>query len=209
MTGAFTRPKPSRRKIAFTSKGKTAVASRPKRQVLIKFTLLSAVLVGYFAYLNYEYDLATSGIVALLTWSFFVLCTPVADAGFLLDFPLRLIFGIRMVISEIMVWTVALTVNAVALTQWPAAYETTALTRAYFTILTHPVPYWAVIALSGVGTFLSIRFADELMDVIHHKDRAFFHSHHFKHELVLFAFFIVSLVAYYQLIVSLGLEQTV
>ena len=183
----------------------TAVAIHPKRQVLIKFALLCCVLIGYFGYLNYEFDLATSGIVALLTWSFFVMCTPVADAGFLLDLPLRLLFGIRMVVSEIVVWAVAIGVNGAALALWPGAYDTTALTRAFYTILIHPVPYWAVIVLSGVGTFLSIRFADELMDVIHHRERDFFHSHHFKHELVLFAFFIAALVAYYQLMASIGL----
>ena len=177
----------------------------PQRQVLIKFTLLLGLVICYFAYLNYQYDLATSGIVAGLTWSFFVLCTPVVDAGFLLDFPLRLLFGIRMVVSEIMVWTVALAINGFALMIWPQAYDTTVLTRAFFIILTNPVPYWAVIALSGIGTFLSIRFADELMDVLRHRDRDYFHSHHFKHELVLFAFFVVSLIAYYNLMASIDL----
>ena len=181
------------------------MTTRPKRQVLIKFGLLCAVMVGHFGYLNYQYDLATSGIVALLTWSFFVLCTPIADAGFLLDFPLRLLFGIRMVVSEIAVWAIALGVNGAALVLWPEAYGTTALTRGLFTILTHPIPYWTVIALSAIGTFLSIRFADELLDVVHHRDRDFFHSHQFKHELVLFAFFVAALVAYYELISSVGL----
>lgn len=178
---------------------------KPTRQVLFKFALLLCVLVGYFAWLSVQYDLATGGIVALLTWSFFVLCTPIADAGFLLDFPLRLLFGIRMVISECVVWGLAITVNVVALLVWPGMYETTVLTQAFRTILTTPVPYWAVIALSGIGTFLSIRFADELMDVVHHRDRAFFHSHQFKHELVLIAFFIVALIGYYRLMASLGL----
>ncbi len=182
------------------------MSTHPKRQVLVKFTLLLGVVVGYFAYLNYQYDLATSGIVAGLTWSFFVLCTPVADAGFLLDFPLRLLFGIRMVVSELMVWAIAIGVNGAALLFWPDAYGTTVLTRAFYTILTTPVPFWAVIALSAIGTFLSVRFGDELMDVLHHRDRAYFHSHHFKHELVLFAFFIVALFAYYRLMSSIALD---
>lgn len=75
----------------------------PPHQVLIKFCLLTLLLISYFGYLTYEYDLMTGGIAALITWSFFVLCTPIADAGFLLDFPMRLLFGIRMVVSEIVV----------------------------------------------------------------------------------------------------------
>lgn len=168
--------------------------------------LLCALLAGYFVYLCYAYDIVTGGVAAMLTWSFFVLCTPVADAGFLLDFPLRLLFGIRMVLSEIVVWGVALGLNVATLTLVPAYYEATFLTGLLKTILTQPFPYWAVIVLSGAGTFLSIRFGDELMDVVHHRDRDFFHSHHFKHELVLFAFFLMVLVGYARLIASVGLE---
>lgn len=181
----------------------------PSKQVFIKFGLLLLLMVGYFAYLTYQYDLLTGGVAALLTWSFFVLCTPVADAGFLLDFPLRLLFGIRMVFSEIAVWAVAILLNIVSLSAFPASYETTVLTRLMHEVLTKPYPYWAIIVLSGAGTFLSIRFGDELMDVIHHRDRAFFHSHHFKHEVILFVFFLLVLVGYYELISSLGIDQQI
>ncbi len=57
----------------------------PKRQVLYKFLLLCILLVSYFFYLTIQYDVITGGIASALTWSFFVLCTPIADAGFLLD----------------------------------------------------------------------------------------------------------------------------
>lgn len=35
-------------------------------------------MVGYFAYLTIQHDFLTGGVAVLLTWSFFVLCTPVA-----------------------------------------------------------------------------------------------------------------------------------
>ncbi|MEZ5691961.1 MAG: hypothetical protein R3D71_09910 [Rickettsiales bacterium] len=182
-------------------------SAKPSKQILIKFLLLLLLLLGYFAYLSYQYDLLTGGVAALLTWSFFVLCTPVADAGFLLDFPLRILFGIRMVFSEIAVWAIAITLNLVSLNYFPDYYKTTLVTRLLHEILTHPYPYWAVILLSGMGTFLSIRFGDELMDVIHHHDRKFFHSHHFKHELLLFTFFLMVIFGYYELIASLGIKE--
>lgn len=178
----------------------------PKKQVLVKFFLLIILLFGYFAYLSYEYDFLTGGIAALLTWSFFVLCTPVADAGFLLDSPLRILFGIRMVASEIVVWVIAILLNVAALTYFPEYYDTTAITILMHEILTTPYPYWLVILLSGIGSFLSIRFGDELMDVVHHHERNFFHSHHFKHELILVAFFIMILFGYYELISSLDID---
>ncbi len=179
-----------------------------KRQGVFKFSLLVLILFGYFGFLTYQYDVLTGGIAALLTWSFFVLCTPVADAGFLLDFPLRLLFGIRMVVSEIAVWGLAILINVFALLWAGHYYETTIVTQLMYQILVTPYPYWAVIVLSGLGTFLSIHFADELMDVIHHRDRNFFHSHHFKHEVILFVFFLFVIFGYYELIVSLGIQTT-
>lgn len=178
-----------------------------KRQVYVKFLLLCLLVLGYLGYLTYTYDFRTGVMAALLTWSFFVLCTPVADAGFLLDFPLRLLFGIRMLVSEIVVWAVAIGIDVIALIWFVPDFQTTAVTRLLFAILTTPWPYWSVIAISGVGTFLSIRFGDELMDVLHHHERHQFHKHGFKHELIVLAFaFSISLVAYYEVIKTLDIE---
>ncbi len=185
----------------------TVSLGKPRRQVVMKFALLCALLVGYFFYLSYHYGAAAGGVAAVLTWSFFVLCTPIADGGFLLDFPLRLLFGIRMVYSEIVVWALAIGSNIAVLFLAPHYYETTLLTRLLEQILTQPYPYWGIVLLSGAGTFLSIRFGDELMDVLHHRDRAFFHSHQFKHELILVGFFFLALFFYYELAASLGIES--
>ena len=179
--------------------------NHPKHQVFIKFGLLCLILLSYFAYLTYEYDLVTGGIAALITWSFFVLCTPVADAGFLLDFPLRLLFGIRMVFSEIVVWAIAIMVNVISLTYFGDFYDTTLITRLMERVLVSPYPYWGIILLSAMGTFLSIRFGDELMDVLHHKDRAFYLRHHFKQEIILFVFFLLVLFVYFDMMSALGM----
>ncbi|MFQ3324027.1 MAG: hypothetical protein ACI90U_001852 [Pseudomonadales bacterium] len=82
-------------------------------------------------------------------------------------------------------------------------YETTFLTQLIKVILTNPYPYWIVIFLSVIDTFLSIRFVDELMDVLHHKDRYFYLRHHFKHEMLLFIFFLVVIFSYYKIISTL------
>ncbi|WP_286235605.1 hypothetical protein [Thalassotalea sediminis] len=180
--------------------------NKPSQQVWIKFILLLFILLSYFAYLTYQYDFITGGVASLITWSFFVLCTPIADAGFLLDFPLRVLFGIRMVLSEVVVWLIAIIINLISLVYFAELYETTYLTQTMKIILTTPVPYWLVILLSGIGTFLSIRFGDELMDVLHHKDRVFYFRHQFKHELILFVFFLLVLFGYYEIISTLGIN---
>jgi hypothetical protein len=175
-------------------------------QPLIKFLLLIALLASYFVYLSYEYDILTGGVASILTWSFFVLCTPVADAGFILDFPVRLLFGIRMAVSEMIVWGLAITINVPTLLFVPHYYQTTLITRIFYKILTTPYPYWAVVVLSCIGTFLSIRFGDEIMDIVHTRDRGFFHAHHLKYEIILVLFFLIVIGGYYELIASLNID---
>jgi hypothetical protein len=177
------------------------------REVAIKFILLLAVLLAYFAYLSYEYGFATGGIVAAITWSFFVLCTPVADAGFLLDFPIRLLFGIRMLFSEIIVWLIAIAINAYALLFNENLYDTTILTSLFKTIILTPYPYWSIIVLSGFGTFLSIYFGDEMLDVIRHRNRVKYHQHAFKLKVIaVIGLFVLIFLSYYFLLDSLNIH---
>ena len=173
----------------------------------IKFLLLAALLLAYFAYLSWKYDIVTGGIASLLTWTFFVLCTPIADAGALLDFPLRMIFGVRMIYSELIVWCIAISLNLFSFYWHSDFYHHTILTRLLYHILSTPYPYWLVIGLSALGTFLSIYFGDNIMDAIHQKDKHFFHSKKFKHLLMLAGIFLVIAGIYYELIISLGIDN--
>jgi len=141
-----------------------------KKYIFVKFLILLMVLISYTGYLSYEYGFKTGGLLAIVSWSFFVLCTPVADAGMLLDFPVRLIFRLRMWITELIVWTVAININIYALIKRPEIYEKSFLVHIFHGILTQAVPYWSIIGLSFIGTFLSVHFADELMDYIRHSD---------------------------------------
>jgi len=54
--------------------------------------------------------------------------SPIADAGLLLDFPLRFLFTIRMLVSENAVWAIAIIVNIVSIFYFAEYYETTGLT---------------------------------------------------------------------------------
>jgi len=171
------------------------------RELLYKFLLLLAVLLIYFSYVSYEYGLLTGGIVAALSWSFFVLCTPIADAGFLLDFPIRLLFGIRMLYSEILVWAVALGLNLYALFNGAAVYDNNILTILLKQILTNPFPYWSIVILSGIGTFLSIYFGDEMLDVFRHRDCVKYHRHSFKLKIIaLISLFALIFLSYFYLL---------
>ena len=114
-----------------------------------------------------------------------MLYTPIADAGFLLNVPLRLLFGVRMLVSEMVVWAVAITLNIVSLLFFSSYDDTPVLTRLLHAILTTAYPYWSVVVLSEAGTFLPIRFADEFMDVVHQRGRHFFKRRGYKQELLI------------------------
>ncbi|MBT5186316.1 MAG: hypothetical protein HOH19_06005 [Kordiimonadaceae bacterium] len=177
------------------------------KEILYKFLILLSILILYFGYMSIEYGILTGGLVAALTWSFFVLCTPIADAGFLLDLPIRLLFGFRMLYSEILVWVIAIALNGYAILYNQEAYDKTIVTMLFKKILLTPFPYWSVLVLSGIGTFLSIYFGDEMLDVLRHRDRVKYHQHAFKLKLIgLISLFLLIFLAYYFLLESLNLQ---
>ncbi len=176
------------------------------RETLLKFIALALILVAYFLYMSWKYDASTGFSVALLTWSFFVLCTPVADGGFILAFPIRLLFGIKMSITQVVLWFVAIVINIFMLVSASSTYDLTFLTRLLKHILTMPYPYWSILMLSAAGTLLSIYFGDEMMDVASHKNRVLHHRHGLKYQTILVAGLgILTVVSYYYLLISLNI----
>ncbi|HHH14333.1 MAG TPA: hypothetical protein ENJ78_01340 [candidate division WWE3 bacterium] len=188
-------------------KVKELVKHSSKKRIFVKFLVLVAILSLYTAYLSLKFGLLEGGILGMLTWSFFVLCTPIADAGFLLDFPLRVFFKIRMVFSELLVWAVAISLNLVLLITNPNVYQQTFITSLLKDILIHPYPYWIIIFISAIGTFLSVQLGDELLDLVHFKDAKANHNHAWKFEIffLLFVFFL-TILAYQHLLKSLGIQ---
>ena len=176
------------------------------RESLWRFIALVVLLLGYFAYMALKFDAATGGWLALLSWSFFVLCTPIADGGFIIAFPVRLLLGISMVKTQIVVWIVAVAINLGGVLEAPQSYENTALTSLLFRILTTPWPYWSILVISAAGTGFSIWFGDEMIDVKTHAQRLRHHRHGFKHRsLVVLGLGILSVLAYYHLLSDLNI----
>ncbi len=183
------------------------VKHETKRHVFVKFILVVLVFVGYFWFVASQYGLQDGFLVTALTWSFFVLCTPVADAGFLIDFPLRLLTRIRMFWLEIIVWVIAISLNSYAFFAIPTIYEKTKILLLFRSILEQPFPFWAIILISATGTFVSIQFGDELMDKARHKDRQFYQQHKHKHKFIVMLFlFGIALVLYDFLLKQLGVD---
>ncbi len=177
------------------------------RETLLKFLALAAVLVGYFGYMSWKFDASTGFGLALLTWSFFVLCTPIADGGFILAFPVRLLFGVKMAVTQVVVWLLAISVNLFMLKLSPDTYDLTFLTTLLEKILTTANPYWAILIISALGTLLSIYFGDEMMDVTTHRAREKHHKHGLKYRaIIVFGLAALTVTAYYHLLSSLGIS---
>ncbi|MGF1727616.1 hypothetical protein [Photobacterium nomapromontoriensis] len=177
------------------------------KETILKFIGLATILLAYFVYMSWKYNAATGFGLMLLTWSFFVLCTPVADGGFLIAFPVRLLFGIRMAVTQVSLWFIAIGFNIYFLLFSAHTYQLTFLTRLLHHILTQPIPYWSILAVSALGTFMSVYFGDEMIDVTTHKDREKYHRHGFKYRILLvIGMGLISVTAYYHLIGSLGIH---
>ena len=181
--------------------------SETKKHTFIKYVLLLIVILGYFFYAVRKYGAGNGFLVTLLTWSFFVFCTPIADAGFLIDFPVRLITKMRMIHSEMMVWSFATILNLYAYFHNSQIYTKTIILQLFHKILSHPYPFWGIIFLSAAGTFLSIYFGDELLDVSMHKERLKYIRHMNKYKIIVFAFIIaMTLLIYNFLLNNLGIN---
>lgn len=177
------------------------------KETALKFIALVAFLIAYFIYMSWQYDASTGSGLALLTWSFFVLCTPIADGGFILAFPIRLLFGVRMFITQIIVWFVAVGLNVIFLSTSPETYQLTLLTKLLERILTEPYPYWSILILSVLGTLLSIYFGDEMIDVTKHNEREKHHKLGLKYRvIVILGFSVTTVLAYYYLLSSLNID---
>lgn len=176
------------------------------KETLLKFFALLLILVAYFLYMSWKYDASTGFGVSVLTWSFFVLCTPVADGGFVLAFPIRLLFKIKMAYTQFVLWFIAIGINVFLLIEKPNIYDLSFLTKLLKHILSEPYPYWSILIISALGTFLSIFFGDEMMDVASHKNREINHRHGFKYRtIIVLGLGGLTIVAYYFLLNSLNI----
>ncbi|WP_299269072.1 hypothetical protein [uncultured Psychrosphaera sp.] len=174
------------------------------KETLLKFLALVLILVAYFSYMSWKYDASTGFGVSVLTWSFFVLCTPIADGGFILAFPIRLLFKVKMSYTQVVLWFVAIAINLYGYFYTPDIYDLTFITQLLKHILSEPYPYWSILIISALGTFLSIYFGDEMMDVASQKERTKAHRHGFKYRtLLVLGLGILTVTAYYYLLSSL------
>ncbi|MDA3836902.1 MAG: hypothetical protein PF542_04735 [Nanoarchaeota archaeon] len=172
---------------------------------IIKFISIILLIVAYSLFVSKSHGIREGLLVSTLTWSFFVLCTPIADAGILIDFPMRLITGIKMIYSEIIVWVIAIGLNIFVFLNYQNTYNTTILLSLFKKILIQPFPYWSIIILSAIGTFFSVYIADNFTDS--KKGTKTHTSFLIKHKIIIFTFLIIFVIFIYDFLLnSLGVQ---
>jgi len=178
-----------------------------KKHFLIKFIGLVIVIVSYFVFTSIRLGTEDGVFVTALTWSFFIFCTPIADAGFLLAFPVRILTGIRMIYTQLFSFVLAFFINIYAFFYMPSIYDNTIILSLFFHILSNPFPFWGIIILSLIGTLFSIYFGDEIVDVSSHKQRKKYYKHFNKYQAIGFVFIISLTVTLYNfLLQKLGIS---
>lgn len=165
---------------------------------IIKFISVLSLIILYFLFASRSHGLKDGFLISILTWSFFVLCTPIADAGILIDFPMRLITGMKMIYSELMVWSIAISFNLFMFFNNPNVYKQSILLSLFKHIIETPFPYWTIILLAAAGTFLSIYMADSLMDAKKTKKSNFL----IKHKIIIFIFLIIFVIILYDFLLN-------
>lgn len=167
-----------------------------------KFLLVFFFFLIYILFTVRRFGFGEGLLIGLLTWSFAVFCTPIVGAGLLLDFPLRLITGIRMLYSEILVWMIAFSLNLFAFITAPSIYDKTIFLSLFKKIIIQPFPFWGIIILSGIGTFFSVYFGDELLDISFKKlkIRRKYGKHKNKYRLIMLISIITLVVVLYWLL---------
>ncbi len=183
------------------------LTSETKKHSLIKFIGLIIILASYFIFMSSKLGVKAGIFTTILTWTFFVFSTPIADAGFILAFPIRLLTGFRMMYTQLLSFVLAFFINLYAVLYIPAIYGKTILLKLFYQILSNPYPFWGIFILSLIGTLYSIYFADELVDVTSHSERKKYHKHLNKYKIIVFLFIIGSTIILYNfLLTKLGIN---
>lgn len=172
-----------------------------------KFIIVSSLLALYFIFATWHFGLKDGFLVMALTWSFFVLATPIPDGGIILDLPMRYFAGIKMLTSEIFVWIIAIALNVINVIFNSSIYNKTLILTLFKDIITTPFPYALIIILSCIGTFFTLYVGDEVYDVLSHKKSDLHKKHNKKIRIIFLITIIIFIIILYELMLKhLGIK---
>jgi hypothetical protein len=150
-------------------------------------------------YVIFMYGFTNGVYIAALMWSFFILCVPGSSSGFILT-PFWMLTGYYPAYGELFIWSIALTFNIYTLHQTPHVYGISTNTHLLYWILTHPWPYWIIIATCTLGTLYRTFIGRHLV-----KKRRFLH-YLLNSILFTLGFFVLIYLSYHQFALILNIR---
>ncbi|MCK4265485.1 hypothetical protein KAW80_03965 [Candidatus Babeliales bacterium] len=136
-----------------TEKTIEEISKKIERPGIIKTLILSIILVLIVGPLFIKYNIWIALHLSFLTWSFFVLCLPVARGKILIGKPYFYITKKQLKYPEAFSWIIALTGNMLTLAISSNPYWKTTITNLLYLIMQKPWPLWLVIIACGFATF--------------------------------------------------------
>lgn len=140
------------------------MGNKQKKNVVYKFLILFSVIIIYGFYVLNEFGIEQGLLITGLTWSVFVFCVPFAASDVLVGLPLRVLFNMKLLLGQMIVWVGGAAINIYAFFTNPDLYQSTPLLQIFHHILSNPIPYWTILGLCGFGTFISVLLADDVLD---------------------------------------------
>ena len=121
-----------------------------------KFLTYLGIFGLWVSYLVTMHGTFDGVLLAFLTWSFFVICTPIILEGFLMSFVTGIFRGRMLYDVSIITWFFAVVLNLFTYNLLPELYQKTFLTNFLYIIISRPFPERFILILCALGTFYSM-----------------------------------------------------
>jgi hypothetical protein len=136
-----------------------------------KFVSVLIIVILYAAYVMHKYGLSNGVEITLLTWCFFVFGTPVADAGGLVAFPVRVFTNNPMYNTQLWVYLVATVITGYYAVFHKDKFAFTVVGRILYKMVTQPLSlYGVIIVVSLVGTLISAYLEDSVYSYLVYRE---------------------------------------
>lgn len=119
----------------------------------VKFFCYLGLFSAWISYLVTLHGTFDGVLLAFLTWSFFVLCTPIILEGFLVSFVHGLFRGGQLYDVSIFAWVISVLLNFFTYNFYADVYQKTLITNFLHIVISRPFPERFILILCALGTF--------------------------------------------------------
>lgn len=129
-------------------------------------------------------------VMGIFTWAFFIICTPIPEAGLLITLPLKRYFNISIHISQIFVSLIALSILSYLYLNENKTINKCILGKLFIFLINYK--YYSVIIISILCSIFTSEFIDNIIDNYINKEKI--NNIHFKLGFIAFLIIIYSIL---------------